>query len=162
MSKKKGMPLGQAVKETIDFVYQYLLPFPDGVTMNARQLGKTGARVCTSLVHRGIITKTKKGTGGKEFKYKWVATMGPTKVLVGSITAELADKNKSYVDKSKNKSKKETTMDKIENEREKQEAGVVVDNPTIAQYTIQELWDEIKRRGGHIEGGQLAVTTYFN
>ena len=53
-------------------------------------------------------------------------------------------------------------MKQIETEREKQEAGVVLDNPSIQQYTIQELWDEIKRKGGYIKDNRLAVTTYID
>ena len=54
----------------------------------------------------------------------------------------------------------------VQNETEikKQDAVVTVDKPSLAQYAIEELWAEIKRRGGHIEGGQIAVTvtTYLN
>lgn len=159
MGKTEGKPLGVTVKETVDYIYNYLLPFPDGITMNAGHLGKNGSRVCTSLVNRGIITKTKKG---RQFKYKWVATMGPTRVLIGGITDELTGKNREYGKTHRDKTKKEKDMKQIETEREKQEAGVVLDNRSIQQYTIQELWDEIKRKGGYIKDNRLAVTTYID
>lgn len=164
MGKNKRRTLSQATKETVDFIYDYLSPHPEGITMNAKQLGKTESRICSLLVRRGIITKNRSGFGAKEYRYKWVAPMPPTKVLYGSIVDEIRDQDRGYKDRHKNKQKQDTVMNQIEKEREEQEAVVVVDKPSLTQYTIQELWDEIKRRGGHIEGGQIAVTvtTYLN
>ena len=89
--------------------------------------------------------------------------MGPTRVLIGGITDELTGKNREYCKTYyRNKTKKEKEMKQIETEREKQDAGVVLDNPSIQQYTIQELWDEIKRKGGYIKDNRLAVTTYID
>ena len=61
-----------------------------------------------------------------------------------------------------NKTKNNTDMNKIETEREEQEAVVAVEKPSIRQFTIEELWNEITRQGGYIKDNRLAVTTYID
>lgn len=92
------------IKETVDSVYEYLTPHPDGIGMVAKEFGKTGGRICTSLVNRGIIKKTNLGRG--EYKYRWVATMAPTTALYRSIAAELQAERRQEYEKKKSSSAK--------------------------------------------------------
>lgn len=85
------------VKKTVDDVYNYLIQNPDGAPMVAKDYGRRGARICSDLVSRGIIEKKILGRG-HGCKYRWVATMGPTKVLYGSIAQKLYDEDKKYKD----------------------------------------------------------------
>ena len=107
----------------------------------------------------------------QSFLYKWVAASAPTKVLYGSITQELTDmfrkKNGEY--NSKKKSAEKATVDEIAEEPVPAPAvtfhdGPVPVVPSLAQFTIEELWAEIKRRGGVIEDNRLALhtVTYFD
>jgi hypothetical protein len=107
-NEKASRTLASQVKEAVDYIYNYLIQSEDGVTFSASSLGKIGSRVCTVLVKRGIVEKTHAssaslGKRGALCKYKWVATMAPTKVLYGSITDEIADIDKKYKDKSRKK-----------------------------------------------------------
>lgn len=148
------------VKEIIETIYEITQTEYKG---GFKKEGNLFRSVATILVKRGSIIKHGER---RHSTYEWnPIAMKPTKVFIASVAEELArnksEQNRRY--KSKIKSQKSTDMNQIETEREKQEAGVVVDNPTLAQYTIQELWDEIKRRGAVIEDNRLALhtVTYF-
>ena len=95
----------QTVKETVEFVYSYLKPYENGVALNAKEFGKTGSMVVTSLVKRGILEKGGRGSD-QQYQYKWVATMAPTKTLYESISMELKDRQKRYKQAHSAKAKK--------------------------------------------------------
>lgn len=148
------------VKNVVDSVYDYLAPHPEGITMSASDYGHRGGRVCAELVKRGIIEK--QGLGYKKgWRYRWIATMGPTNVLYGSIAQKLYDEDRMYKDVHRKKKAAEKSK------------NVVVDTPSTEQplpeakreyvsdlkgFSAQELWDELKGRGYFIEGERLAIT----
>lgn len=141
------------IKETVDSVYEYLTPHPDGIGMVAKEFGKTGGRICTSLVNRGIIEKTNLGRGA--YKYKWIATMAPTTTLYRSIAMEIQAERKSGYENHKKKS----SPAKIE------EAPIVV-NELVEDKPVEkgpveqilEMWEKMKKMGVSIENNQLVLT----
>lgn len=114
------------VKKTVDDVYNYLIQNPDGAPMVAKDYGKRGARICSDLVSRGIIEKKSLGRG-HGWKYRWVATMGPTKVLYGSIAQKLYDEDKKYKDEFYKKKRAKAQ------ESEPEEAAVVEQPAPVEQ-----------------------------
>ena len=175
-SKRK--PLAKTVKDTIDFVFEILTSNPGGYEMSAKELGQTGRKVVAILVERGILERNH-ACNGKKSRYQWVAAMAPTKVLYGSVTQELADRNREEKKRwyDKNRAKRSVSMaDGVveeavrESVEDHEEDSVVVpadpghgyESSPLESYSIVELWQEIKRRGGRIEGGQLAITTYLD
>jgi hypothetical protein len=173
---RKYQPLSKTVKETVDLVFELTTSNPDGYDIKTDEFGFAGSLVIKILVQRGILERTRVKVPGVRYRYKWVAASAPTKVLYGSIAQEISDfykaKNKKYPSKKKSAKKAsvdaiaeepiENNLSQFETEREKQDAVVDIEKHYLAPFTIQELWDEIKRRGGRIEGGRLAVTTYFD
>ena len=108
--EKKRQRLEVTVKETIDFIYELAMANPDGVEIAAHSLGYTPSKVVSLLVERKTLERrTVSHAGGQKCVYKWIATMGPTKVFYGSITQELRDrmreKNKKYKAKAEKKEK---------------------------------------------------------
>jgi len=90
-------PLGVTVKETVDRVYDMLIQHPDGCEFSAKSLGGNKRRVVAILCQRGIVEKTRFYTkNGMRCKYKWAVASKPTKVLYGSITQELRDRQKQW------------------------------------------------------------------
>lgn len=183
-SKRK--PLAKTVKDTIDFVFEILTSNPGGYEMSAKELGTTRGKVVAILVERGILERNH-ACNGKKSRYQWVAAMAPTKVLYGSVTQELADRNREEKKRYYGKLKAKTSAPNSDNDAEEAVQKAVDEDPsekvqaeevetiasadhggsgyyndTLSSYTIEELWREIKRRGGRIEGGQLAVTIYID
>ena len=178
-------PLAKTVKDTIDFVFEILTSNPGGYEMSARELGQAGRKVVAILVERGILERNH-ACNGKKSRYQWVAAMAPTKVLYGSVTQELADWNREEKKRwyDKKRAKRSVSMadgvveeavqkavDEDPSEKAQAEGGETFEpedqsgreyiDPLDA-YTIEELWRAIKRRGGYIDGGQLAFTTYLD
>ena len=167
---RKYQPLSKTVKETVDLVFELTTSNPDGYEMKATELGHTGRFVVKILHQRGILERIRMKNRVHSFLYKWAVASAPTNVLYGSITQELTDmlrkKNREY--NSKKKSAEKATVDEIAEEPIPAPAvafhnGPVPLVPSLAQFTIQELWDEIKRRGVVIEDNRLALhtVTYF-
>ena len=147
------------VKDAIELIYEITQEeYRDGFAKN----GKLVSRVATELIKRGSLIKA---VEGRNTTYKWnEVAMKPTKLFISSVAEKLAEENRVYLRRhyEKKKSKSENEMNQVETERQRQDAGVALDNPSIQQYTIQELWDEIKRKGGYIKDNRLAVTTYID
>ena len=168
----KRQPLEVTVKETIDFMYEMLIQHPNGTEFNASTLGNTPSRIVSLLVERNIIERTTVfSKDGRKFRYKWVATMAPTKVLYGSIAQQLRDwqeaRNKSYNAKKKDKQvepAKEEPILTTDEPRIEKDADTIINelaeaakrNP-LEIYGIDELWDELKRRGCYIEDNHLVL-----
>ena len=177
--KKTGAWL-PIVKKTVDAVYDYLTPHPDGITMKGGDYGKRGAAVCSELVRRGIITKSyvpNVGKGGLCCKYRWTATMGPTTVLYGSIAQRLYDTQKRYDETHKKKVKElakkgEKSDDVVVPSVDACVTDVDVPEPsktfctvsTLDGFSAQELWDELKKRGYFIKDSRMAIvkTAYLD
>lgn len=98
------------VKKVVDDVYDLLIKNPEGAIIVATSYGKRGSRVCTELVGRGIIEKKRVALG--KCVYRWVANMGPTKVLYGSIAQKLYDEDQKYRKTYNNKNKAAKAMEK--------------------------------------------------
>lgn len=168
----------QLVKETVDFVHSYLAPFPDGCVFNAKSLGGRERSIVTVLVKRGILTKTAVAATnrrGIEHKYKWVATSSPTDTLYRSIAAEMRDNEAKW---RKNRSQKLSVKNKPIAEDVKSDPVIVepelpevvndlmepraVEINPLQGISLQELWEEMKRRGCFIKDGKLAVVQFFD
>lgn len=148
-----GDSLAKTVKETIDFVYEYLAPHPDGIVMNAKSLGGVPRSIVTVLVSRGILQKTyvnAVGRRGVECSYKWAATMSPTKTLYGSVTDELRNIRKQRKEAGK-KSKPVVAQETVPKAPPKEYVT------TLDGFSAQELWDELKKRGYSIEDNRLVI-----
>ena len=164
---RKAKPLAKTVKDTIDFVYEYLAPFKDGCEFSAKDTGNQGRFVVRTLLRRGIISM-KKMPGGK-VHYKWVAEMQPTKVLYQSVAAEIRDyqreKNKKYY---ASKAVSKTSAPNIEDVPEEipvEPAQMEAPKVNILDcFSDQELWNELKARGYIIEDNKpvLVKKTYLD
>ena len=175
MDKEKKMErMLPRIKQTVDAVYEYLIPHPDGCGMAAKDFGKTNSRIITSLVTRKIIEKTNLGKG--EYKYKWVATMAPTSTLYRSIALEIQTENQRYQEEHK---RKKSTVAQVPTPKydKKYPLSVVADlsestpQPPVVPVVnelleekpvakspveeIQEMWERMKKLGATIENNQL-------
>lgn len=163
--EKKTGTWFQVVKETVDSVYEYLIPHAEGITMSAKEYGKRGARVCTKLVDRGIVEKKALGKG-RGWRYKWVATMAPTKVLYGSIAQELYDEQRKYNETFKQKGKQHPVEENVEKPSEIEAIhGDIIMKCLVGQcgidlnkVPIMDMWENMKKRGVSIKDGRLVLT----
>lgn len=150
MCKEKGMErLLPKVKKTVDSVYEYLIPHPDGCGMSAKDYGRRGARVVSLLVKRNIIEKTNLGRG--EYKYRWIATMSPTPTLYRSITLEIQAEDREYY---------ETHKKKAPAPRAEETPAVVNDLVEQTQNPFDEvkaLWERMKELGATIEDNRIVL-----
>lgn len=101
MVKRTITPLPKTVKESVDFIYEYLMEHPDGLSFPMKSIveTRTQKRVASILIQRGIIEKTfipAIGRRGVSYKYKWVAPMAPTKTLYGSIVTEMRNEQSKW------------------------------------------------------------------
>lgn len=152
---RKHKALAKTVKDTIDFVYEYLSPFKDGCEFSAKDTGSQGRYVVRTLLRRGIISM-KKMPGGK-VHYNWVAEMAPTKVLYQSIAAEIRDAQREKNKKYKATKAASRSAEPVE---EKAVEPVQMEAPKVnilECFSAQELWDELKARGYVIEDNRLVV-----
>ena len=167
MAKKQK--LGVTVKETIDNLYSSLVQFPDGVVFSAKATGSTPSRIISILVSRGIVEMKHVYTkNGQKCRYRWAVDQKPTSVLYGSITQELRDKTteynrKFYAKKKADKAKEEPILTPDEPRIEKDADTIINELAEAAKrnpleiYGIDELWNEIKRRGCTIEDNHLVL-----
>lgn len=138
MAKRTLTPLPKTVKETVDFIYEFLIVHPDGIQFTASSLGgSTQKRILSILVKRGIVDRTYLLTGktGRVCKYKWIAPMSPTKTLYGSIVTEIRNEQNAWPSHKKGAKSKQSVK----------EQPIVVDEPSIVtQETPAEKVDEDK------------------
>ena len=156
----------QRVKDVIDFAYEYLIQHNDGITMNAKEIFGSDRDIFTVLVKRGIVKKTYVAASGRRgviCKYKWVATMPPTKNLYASISQELRDESAKYKTSSISKG---LTPDMVVLEEAKEIPATVIEQVIEAKkqyvtqldgFSDQQLWDELKKRGYSIEDNRLVI-----
>ena len=144
------------VKDAIELIYEITQEEYRGGFKKESCLFRS---VATILVKRGSVIKT---GDRRTARYKWnPIAMKPTKVFIADVAKEYVEDKHILNKNSKAKQKNNKDMETIETEQ-KEDAGVVIDNPSIQQYTIDELWNEIKRQGGYIKDNRLAVTTFFD
>lgn len=165
-------PLSKTVKDTVDVVFELLTSNPGGYEMRAKDLGSVGRNVVRILVQRGIISRERMMGKTHSFKYAWVASSAPTKVLYGSIAQELSDFFKSYnarYNAKKSPAVKETTEPVQEEVQEvvQDEVAVPVQEVTNVNVKVlsdQEIWDVLKSRGYSVDekGLYIVKKTYLN
>lgn len=169
-TENKVKTLRQVVKETIDAVYEYLIPHQDGITMMAKDYGYRGNRVISKLVNRGIITK--ESVGGKAYRYKWVAAMAPTNVLYGSVADEIQAEDREYqanFRKRHARKKVKTEQAQVAKPDKTYPLSVVAEllestpvsegkEPKDVLGEIKEMWERMKELGVTIENNQLVFT----
>lgn len=175
MVKRTLTPLPKTVKEFVDFIYEYLIEHPDGLAFPMKSItsSRTQKRIASILVQRGIIGRTSipnVGKPGCTYRYRWAATMPPTKTLYGSIVSEI--RNEQYKWPSYNgKAKKNREV--AEAEPMPTPAADVPQEPPQSVFTglapldgfsDKELWDELKKRGYSIEENRLVIVkkTYLD
>lgn len=140
----------QTVKEKIDVLYEVTKGGYTGSISSFKDF--TLSKVASELIKRGVIRKQRvEGTVG--YHYDWVATSEPTPTFYKNV-AEAIQKHQHEIDKARR-------------ENEKKDAAVTAktkENGSLSDYTIQALWDELKKRGVQIEGDRLVVIekTYLN
>jgi len=126
-------------------------------------------RVATILIKRGVLVPI--GNKIKQHTYKWNPNaMEPTENFYLSIAQEIANKEYSY--KEWRRDKKDVTEESPVKESPvvkaspkpiiKTEAKAYVVKSKIVDFTAQELWNELKRRGYCIEGDKLVCRTYLD
>lgn len=155
------------VREKVDFIYG-ITSTPDGYTGSMSHNGSRFSAIVAILIKRGILLRSGHVNNPT---YKWFnPNMSPTKTLYQSIAAEMvARERKSVMNSYKRKKKREEEEKRAAAiEKEKQEAKIAEPEPKaveepqpnpLAEYTIQQLWDELKSRGVCIEDGKLAIKT---
>jgi len=155
---KRQKTLQQTVKETVDAVYHYLAPHPDGITMKANEFGNKGSRICTKLVNRGIISK--QALGLHEFKYKWIAAMAPTNVLYGSISDEIRTEDRRYQETFNKRAK--STKPSLAKAGDMLEIPIppvpVIPEVKDPVDEVREMWEKMKQMGVSIQNNQLVFT----
>lgn len=157
---RKRKPLERTVAETIDFVHEYLRPFPDGCEFSAKDTGTQGRIVVRILLRRGIISMKKMHNG--KARYKWVADMAPTKVLYQSVAAEIRDAQRETSKKYRTTkvADKNAETPVVEAPEEIPAEPVQMEAPKVnilERFSDQELWDELKARGYVIEDNRLVI-----
>ena len=138
------------IKDSTDFIYSLVATEAEGYRGGFNSMGRITKMVVTALVKRGILTREKDTSKSRGFVYRWAGPMPPTRVLYGNIVADIraavSQKNKAY----------EARRKAMVEARKAQEETKAI---TLEDYSIQELWDELKRRGCTIEDNRLVLKT---
>lgn len=133
----------QACKKHIDFIYELTKEGYDGSMSSFGSATLT--KVSAELVSRGVLKKSRKGV---HFHYVWVANCAPTDTFYKNVAKSISDHQKEI--DAKRRAEKPVVVEKIVEK-------------SLSDYSIQELWDELKSRGVQIEDNKLVVIkkTYF-
>ena len=161
---KKRQHLQVTVKDIVDLVFELTTSTPGGHALKVQDFGSCGYVVVKVLVGRGILERIENRTFPKTYTYKWAVASAPTKVLYGSIAQEIRDyykrKNELASARRNSMEKPKKAEPKIEPETASEpivETPVVTPTNPLAPFSIQDLWDEIKRRGGTIDNNRLVI-----
>lgn len=153
-------------KEIIDFIYEATVK-PEGYTGSLCAFGTRYGYVSAEMVARGVLVKT--GTKMKP-TYKWTPAMSPTKAFYESIASACVMKERETYARSAAKKKglkKDVPQVKEEDPIEPTVPIVnelldgIQPSAGIEKFSDVELWEELKRRGCYISGGQLAKKVVF-
>lgn len=155
-------------KEIIDFIYEATVK-PEGYTGSLGSHGSRYGLVCAEMVRRGILVRT--GTIIKP-TYKWTPAMSPTKAFYESIASACVMREREatarcYAKRAAQKKKNQSVEDNVT--LNNNDTPVVVNDSVdnkeccsgIENFSDAELWEELKRRGCYISGGQLAKKVVF-
>lgn len=132
------------VKNTVELIYG--LTSDGGVYRGGFKNETTRfRRIASILVKRGSLIKE---GSQRNLTYRWnPVAMAPTKVFITSIASELVEENRRHQRKSYHK-KKVAEGKPLPGDLQK---------ASLDYFTIQQLWDELKRRGCSIEDNQLVL-----
>ena len=133
----------QTCKKHIDFIYELT---KEGYAGSMSSFGSaTLTKVSAELVSRGVLKKSRKGV---HFHYVWAANCAPTDTFYKNVAKSISDHQKEI--DAKRRAEKPVVVEKIVEK-------------SLSDYSIQELWDELKSRGVQIEDNKLVVIkkTYF-
>lgn len=156
----------QAIREQVDFIYG-LTSGENGYTGSIKSIGSRVYEITREMLSRGVLIKTYAGNGkGKLYNYRWnEGAMAPTNEFYKNISKAIIKRERNRGERKRERAKdnqpviieevKEVPNSLFEAiEGHERERALSLD-----VYTIQELWDELKRRGCYIEDGNLALKT---
>ena len=159
-------------KSVIDSIYSVVTSSPDGYNGSMWNIDKvSGGKISTELQRRGVLKKTK--VGPHLYNWKWYSNaMSPTSTFVKSVYESVNNRRKQErIDKKmRDKMNAEPTNVvvypeikttpvapiKVELEAPKE---TVIPACSIEEFSSQELWDELKRRGWEASNGELTRIT---
>lgn len=143
---KKDGGYAFTIKKHVDFLYDLTKDGYDGSMSSFKSATLT--KVASELIKRGVISK--KRIVGVRFSYRWNASMAPTEHFYLSVAKALSEHQREI---DKGRRMKTAAMN----------TSAPVNDKTLSDYSIQELWDELKKRGVQVEDGRLVVIqkTYF-
>ena len=120
----------QTCKKHIDFIYELT---KEGYAGSMSSFGSaTLTKVSAELVSRGVLKKSRKGV---HFHYVWAANCAPTDTFYKNVAKSISDHQKEI--DAKRRAEKPVVVEKIVEK-------------SLSDYSIQELWDELKSRGVQI------------
>lgn len=155
------------VREKVDRIYE-LTSTDDGFTGSLHSgYGTRFSSVATILLRRGVITKSGHANNPT---YKWFnPAVVPTKNFYLSVAQEMVAKERERTNNWYKKNRKKATAqppaEPAPEAAPQESAPLVRIKPDVLHnFSIQELWDELKSRGCYAVEGRLAqgVVTYFD
>ena len=139
------------VKDIIDTIYELTKESPYKGSFHTK--GGRMSTVATILNKRGCIVRS-----GDKLHPVWSwnpSAMAPTKAFYESVLKEVLGVEHGYAENAKAK-RDSLRMIPKDTEPEK-----ITPRFSITDFSAQELWDEIKRRGYTIEGNRLVRKDYL-
>lgn len=105
------------------------------------------------LVKRGVLSKVRHSKGyrkGVYYAYKWTATSEPTPHFVRSVADAI------------HKNQKEQTARRYSAQppQAPSESFIKRIEVSLSEFSSEELWAELKRRGAVIKNNKLMIVTY--
>lgn len=139
----------EETKRIIDYIYTVTSnDYPHGAWTNESYNVK---RIVTILIKRGVLIyvgKSKK----RGVSYQWnQGAMAPTETFYKSIAQEIANTERSY----RLKKMGDKTQAKTEPSNPALSETATAIKSKIVDFTAQELWNELKRRGYFIDGNKI-------
>ena len=146
----------EETKRIIDYIYTVTSnDYPHGSWTNESYNVR---RIVTILIKRGVLINI----GDNKYKrtaYKWNPTaMEPNETFYKSIAQEIANTERSY----RLKKMGDKTRAKTEPSKPTLSETATAVKSKIVDFTAQELWNELKRRGYAIESERLVCRTYLD
>lgn len=139
------------VKDIIDTIYELTKESPYNGSFHTK--GGRFSHVATILKNRGCIIRS-----GDKFHpvFSWNPNaMAPTKTFYESVLKDVVTEERQSSMRSQEK-KNSLRMTPEDTEPEK-----ITPRFSITEFSAQELWDEIKRRGYTIENNRLVRKDYL-
>ena len=142
------------VKETVDLIYELTSAgeYKGGWEKESSRF----RRIATILVKRGSLIKE---GHVKSLSYRWnPLALAPTKVFYASVAAELIENQRRYGREHRQRAKQALLKQRAaQNPPAMPEVLTAAPDSALDMFTIQQLWDELKRRGCSIEDNRLVL-----